>query len=66
MLERQLLADNVPACQEFFDKYYDDKGYLQCFGAGPRTMGPMMRLRISIAGRNCMHWELPMRSYECT
>ena len=31
VLERQLLADNVPACQEFFEKYYDDKGYLQCF-----------------------------------
>ena len=27
----QLLADNVPACREFFEKYFDDKGYLQCF-----------------------------------
>ena len=31
VLERQLLADNVPACQEFFNKYFDDRGYLQCF-----------------------------------
>ena len=29
-LERQLLADNVPACREFFRKYFDDRGYLQC------------------------------------
>jgi len=31
VLERQLLADNVPACREFYEKYFDDKGYLQCF-----------------------------------
>jgi hypothetical protein len=30
-LERQLLAENVPACREFFQKYFDDRGYLQCF-----------------------------------
>src|SRR5581483_10268118 len=29
VLERQLLADNVPACREFFEKYFDDRGYLQ-------------------------------------
>src|SRR5262245_9232638 len=30
-LERQLLADNVPAAREFFDKYFDSRGYLLCF-----------------------------------
>jgi hypothetical protein len=30
-LERQLLADNVPAAQEFFNKYFDERGYLLCF-----------------------------------
>src|SRR5229473_2862207 len=30
-LERQLLADNVPAAREFFNKYFDDRGFLQCF-----------------------------------
>ncbi len=30
ILERQLLADNVPACREFFHKYYDSRGYIQC------------------------------------
>ena len=30
-LERRLLAESVPACLEFAAKYYDDRGYLQCF-----------------------------------
>src|SRR5262245_58986777 len=30
-LERKVLADNVPAAREFFPKYYDNRGYLQCF-----------------------------------
>jgi hypothetical protein len=30
-LERRLLAENVPACREFFQKYYDARGYLQAF-----------------------------------
>jgi hypothetical protein len=29
-LERQLLAENVPAIREFYQKYYDDRGYVQC------------------------------------
>src|SRR2546426_10106844 len=29
VLERQLLADNVPACRGLFNKYVDDRGYLQ-------------------------------------
>ena len=29
-LERQLLADSTPACLEFYRKYYDDKGRVQC------------------------------------
>jgi hypothetical protein len=30
VLERRLLAENVPACREFYAKYYDDRGYVQC------------------------------------
>ena len=30
-LERRILAESVPACLEFEKKYYDDRGYLQCF-----------------------------------
>src|SRR2546425_11660718 len=39
-LERQLLADNVPACREFYKKYFDDHGYLQCFVRWGANDGP--------------------------
>ena len=39
-LERQLLADNVPACREFFRKYFDDRGYLQCVVRWGANDGP--------------------------
>src|SRR5438093_7246170 len=39
-LERQLLADNVPACREFFKKYFDDRGYLQVFVRWGANDGP--------------------------
>jgi hypothetical protein len=39
-LERQLLADNVPACNEFFRKYFDDRGYLQCVVRWGANDGP--------------------------
>ena len=59
-LERQILAANVPACREFFQKYYDDRGYLQAFlrwGAndGPddalRELQPMARASRARRGR---------------
>jgi hypothetical protein len=40
VLERRLLADNVPACGEFFQKYFDDRGYLQCFVRWGANDGP--------------------------
>jgi hypothetical protein len=39
-LERQLLAANTPACREFFDKYYDARGYLQAFLRWGANDGP--------------------------
>jgi hypothetical protein len=39
-LERQLLADNTPACREFFAKYYDRRGYLQAFLRWGANDGP--------------------------
>ena len=39
-LERQLLADNVAACREFFAKYYDARGYLQVFLRWGANDGP--------------------------
>ncbi len=38
-LERQILAANVPACREFYHKYYDEAGHLQAvlrWGANDR------------------------------
>ncbi len=49
-LERQLLADNVPACREFFRKYFDDRGYLQCFVRWGANDGP------DDAFENFNHW----------
>jgi hypothetical protein len=40
ILERQLLAENVPACREFFQKYFDDRGYLQVFARWGANDGP--------------------------
>ena len=30
LLQRQLLAANSKACEEFFSRYFDDRGYLLC------------------------------------
>jgi hypothetical protein len=49
-LERQLLADNVPACREFFTKYFDDRGYLQCVVRWGANDGP------DDAFENFNHW----------
>jgi hypothetical protein len=39
-LERELLAANVPACRAFYEKYYDDRGYLQAFLRWGANDGP--------------------------
>jgi hypothetical protein len=39
-LERRLLAENVPACREFYRKYYDARGYIQCFLRWGANDGP--------------------------
>lgn len=39
-LERQLLAEQVPACREFYQKYFDERGYLQCFVRWGANDGP--------------------------
>src|SRR5882672_544886 len=40
VLERRLLAENVPACREFYQKYFDNRGYLQCFVRWGANDGP--------------------------
>ena len=49
-LERQILAASVPACREFFQKYYDDRGYLQAFLRWGANDGP------DDAFENFNHW----------
>jgi hypothetical protein len=39
-LQRQLLAEQTPACREFYAKYFDAKGYLQCFVRWGANDGP--------------------------
>jgi hypothetical protein len=50
VLERQLLADNAPAAREFYDKYFDGRGYLQCFVRWGANDGP------DDAFENFNHW----------
>src|SRR5687768_17226381 len=49
-LERELLAANVPAAREFFDNYFDDRGYLLCFVRWGANDGP------DDAFENFNHW----------
>ncbi len=30
LLERELLRANTTACREFFDRYFDERGFLLC------------------------------------
>ncbi len=39
-LERRLLAEQVPACREFYQKYFDESGYLQCVVRWGANDGP--------------------------
>jgi hypothetical protein len=50
VLERRLLAENVPACREFFTKYFDNRGYLQCVVRWGANDGP------DDAFENFNHW----------
>jgi hypothetical protein len=49
-MERQLLAENVPAAREFFQKYFDQRGYLLCFVRWGANDGP------DDAFENFNHW----------
>jgi hypothetical protein len=49
-MERQLLAENVPAAREFFQKYFDDRGYLLVFVRWGANDGP------DDAFENFNHW----------
>jgi hypothetical protein len=52
LLERQLLDTNANACEEFFNKYFDEKGFLLCVERWGGDDGP------DDAIENCLHWPI--------
>ncbi len=52
LLERELLRQNSAACREFFDKYFDERGWLLCVERWGGDDGP------DDATECCLHWPL--------
>lgn len=52
LLERQLLKAHTPACREFFQRYFDDRGFLLCVERWGGDDGP------DDAIENCNDWPL--------
>lgn len=52
LLERQLLASNAEACAEFYQQFFDERGYLQCVERWGGDDGP------DDAIENCNDWPL--------
>lgn len=52
LLERELLRQNAEACREFFDKYFDDRGWLLCVERWGGDDGP------DDAIENCLDWPI--------
>ena len=40
LLQRELLEAQAQACRAFYDKYFDDRGYLECFERWGALDGP--------------------------
>src|SRR5450432_2355897 len=52
LLERELMRQNADACREFFDKYFDDRGWLLCVERWGGDDGP------DDAIENCLDWPI--------
>lgn len=52
LLERQLLDANSTACEEFYDRYFDERGFLLCVERWGGDDGP------DDAIENCLHWPI--------
>jgi hypothetical protein len=52
LLQRQLLQVNARACREFYDRYFDERGYLLCVERWGGDDGP------DDAIENCAEWPL--------
>ncbi|MGI8982564.1 MAG: hypothetical protein ACR2FY_25305 [Pirellulaceae bacterium] len=50
LLERELLRQNADGCREFFEKYFDDRGWLLCVERWGGDDGP------DDAIENCLDW----------
>ena len=52
LLEQELLKQNATACHEFFDKYFDERGWLLCVERWGGDDGP------DDAIENCLDWPI--------
>ena len=52
LLERELLNAQTAACQEFFEHYFDERGYLQCVPRWGGDDGP------DDAAENVLNWTM--------
>lgn len=52
LLERELLRQNAVACREYFDKYFDERGWLLCVERWGGDDGP------DDAIENCLDWPI--------
>lgn len=52
LLERELLRQNAAACREFYEKYFDERGWLMCVERWGGDDGP------DDAIENCLDWPL--------
>ena len=52
LLQRQLLEANTKACEEFYEKYFDERGWLLCVERWGGDDGP------DDAIENCLHWPI--------
>lgn len=52
LLERELLKANAAACRQFFDRYFDERGYLRCVERWGGDDGP------DDAIENCTDWPI--------
>jgi hypothetical protein len=55
-LERQLLDAQTPAIAEYYHKYYDSRGYVQCVLRWGQTTALTMLSKTWRAGPNSMRW----------
>jgi hypothetical protein len=62
LLERELLRAQERACAEFFDRYFDDRGYLECVERWGGDDGPDDAIENVNDWPSCTHSAAPIRS----